>query len=111
VASPIPTSSRNGPLQLLLLRSGSTSTSTLIAPNPTLKVGLTSNIDFEVNISPFVHIDTDLATGLLDRATGPSDLFLRSKINLWGNGGWKSAFALIPFIKAPTAPQGIGTRL
>jgi hypothetical protein len=32
------------------------------------------------------------------RFNGPSDLFLRTKINLWGNDGGKSAFALIPVL-------------
>jgi len=37
------------------------------------------------------------------------NLFVRSKINFWGDdGGGTSAFALIPCIKAPTAPPGIG---
>jgi hypothetical protein len=36
------------------------------------------------------------------------DLFLRTKVNLWGNDRGKGAFALIPFVKAPTTPQGIG---
>src|SRR5262249_428093 len=35
------------------LRSGSTRLTTLLAPNPTFKVGLTNNIDFEVNWAPF----------------------------------------------------------
>ena len=30
------------------------------------------------------------------------------KINLWGNDGGTSAFALISYVKAPTAPVGIG---
>jgi hypothetical protein len=65
---------------------------------PGLKVGLTNNIDFEVNIAPFVHIDsTDRSTGLSNRESGPSDLFLRSKINLWVTN---SALALIPYVKA-----------
>ena len=41
---------------------------------------------------------------------GNGDLFVRSKVNLWGDdGGGTSAFALIPYIKAPTAPTGIGS--
>jgi Putative MetA-pathway of phenol degradation len=84
------------------MKSGSIQTSTLLAPNPTLKVGLTNNIDFEVNFAPFVNIDMrDSATGLSTRKSGPSDLFLRSKVNLWGNDGGSSAFALIPYVKVP----------
>jgi hypothetical protein len=62
-----------------------------------------------LNIAPFEQVKTkDVATGISSRFTGPSDLFLRSKINLWGNDGGKSAFALIPYVKASTAPNGIG---
>jgi len=33
---------------------------------------------------------------------------VRAKINLWGNDGGSSAAALIPYVKAPSAPIGIG---
>jgi Putative MetA-pathway of phenol degradation len=91
------------------MRSGSTRMSTIIVPNPTLKAGVTNNIDFEVNWAPLVHIDTtDSAANIASQVSGVGDVFLRTKINLWGNDGGKSAFALIPYVKAPTAPQGIG---
>ena len=90
-------------------KTGTVRTNTILAPNPTLKLGITNNIDFELNIAPFEQVETkDVATGISSRFTGPSDLFLRSKINLWGNDGGKSAFALIPYVKAPTAPNDIG---
>ena len=39
---------------------------------------------------------------------GIGDTFVRSKINLWGNDGGDTAAAVIPYVKAPTAPIGIG---
>jgi hypothetical protein len=39
---------------------------------------------------------------------GVNDVFVRTKVNLWGNDGGQSAFALIPYVKLPTAPLGIG---
>jgi hypothetical protein len=33
---------------------------------------------------------------------------VRAKVNLWGNDGGSTAAALIPFVKAPSAPIGIG---
>ena len=33
---------------------------------------------------------------------------MRSKINLWGNDGGDTAAAIIPYVKAPSAPIGIG---
>src|SRR5262249_42116374 len=49
-----------------------------------------------------------MATNSFSQISGVGDLYLRSKINLWGNDGGKSAFALIPIVKVPSAPPGIG---
>ena len=89
---------------------GSVHTDTLLVPNPTFKVGLTNNIDLELNIAPIVGVHTFNSAPLMSSATwGNGDLFVRSKVNLWGDdGGGTSAFALIPYVKAPTAPMGIG---
>jgi len=90
-------------------QTGSEQIATLLAPNPTLKLGLTNNADFEVNIAPFVNVRTfNTATGTGRDMSGNGDLFLRMKVNLWGNDGGDSAFALIPYVKVPTAPAGIG---
>lgn len=89
--------------------SGSTRTDTFLIPNPTLKVGLTNNVDLELNIAPIVGIHTfDSTTNMSSTTWGNGDLFVRTKVNLWGNDGGTSAFALIPYVKAPTAPSGIG---
>jgi len=82
---------------------------TVLAPNPTLKVGLTNNSDLEVNIAPYVNVHTfDASTGIGRDVSGQGHLFTRVKVNVWGNDGGESAFALIPYVKAPTAPAGIG---
>jgi hypothetical protein len=82
---------------------------TLLAPNPTLKAGLTSNTDIEVNFAPVVGARTqNAATGAYSTAWGIGDLYVRGKVNIWGNDGGNSAGALITYIKAPTAPSGIG---
>ena len=39
---------------------------------------------------------------------GIGDTYLRSKINLWGDDGGDTAVAIIPYVKAPLAPVGIG---
>jgi hypothetical protein len=89
---------------------GSVHTDTLLVPNPTFKVGLTNNIDLELNIAPVVGVHTfNSAPPVSSTTWGNGDLFVRSKVNLWGDdGGGTSAFALIPYIKAPTAPTAIG---
>lgn len=88
--------------------SGTTRTDTLLVPNPTFKVGVTNNADFEVNV-PFAGVQTyDTATGASRTLWGIGDTFVRSKINLWGNDGGDTAAAIIPYVKAPSAPIGIG---
>ena len=87
---------------------GTTRIDTLLAPNPTFKVGLTNNADFEVNV-PFAGVRTsDTATAASSTLWGIGDTFVRSKINLWGNDGGTTAAAIIPYVKAPSAPIGIG---
>lgn len=86
-------------------------TTTLLAPNPNLKIGITNFLDVQVNLAPFMALRIeDKDAGTNDRWTGQSDLFLRAKLNLWGNEGGKTSFALIPWLKAPTAAEGLGNR-
>jgi Putative MetA-pathway of phenol degradation len=88
---------------------GAVHADTILVPNPTFKVGVTNNADLEVN-APIAGLHT------FSSSTGPSsatiwgigDTFLRAKVNLWGNDGGSSAAALIPYVKAPSAPLGIG---
>lgn len=87
---------------------GPARTDTLLVPNPTLKVGLTNNVDFEVNV-PLSGVRTYGTAGAPSTSLwGAGDTYLRSKVNLWGNDGGDTAAAIIPYIKAPSAPIGIG---
>ena len=104
----------------------------LVAPT-FLKVGLFQNVDLQVLIPTYVNVRTDArdvavavpvpttgpgATGTTTGATrterqvttndGYGDMFVRLKINLVGNEGGPFSLAVIPFIKAPTASNGIG---
>jgi outer membrane putative beta-barrel porin/alpha-amylase len=80
--------------------------------NPTFKLGLLDNVDFEVNISFYNSIRaTQVSTGNYVLGQGFGDTFTRFKWNLFGNDGNGPALALIPYAKwptAPIAPQGIG---
>jgi hypothetical protein len=87
---------------------GSVHTNTILAPNPTFKVGVTNNADLEVNV-PFAGVHTfGSSTGPSSTVWGIGDTFVRAKVNLWGNDSGSSAAALIPFVKAPSAPIGVG---
>jgi outer membrane putative beta-barrel porin/alpha-amylase len=77
--------------------------------NPTFKLGLLNNLDFEVNISAYNSIQTiQRSTGLASSQGGFGDTFTRFKWNLFGNDGGGPAMALIPYAKWPSAPIGIG---
>jgi len=89
--------------------SGGADTTTVLYTNPTLKLGLTNTIDAEINIAPWETITSkDRATGRTTRASGVGDLFLRLKANLVGDDGGNLAVALVPYVKIPTAPIGVG---
>jgi hypothetical protein len=86
---------------------GATRNDTLLVPNPTFKVGVTDNADFEVNV-PIAGVHAYGAATPANALWGIGDTFVRSKINLWGNDGGDTAAAVIPYVKAPSAPIGIG---
>jgi Putative MetA-pathway of phenol degradation len=89
--------------------SGTVHTDTLLVPNPTFKFGLTNNIDLEINAPAGIGIHSfDAASGASSTVWGVNDVFLRTKVNLWGNDGGSTAFALLPYVKLPTASAGIG---
>jgi hypothetical protein len=82
-------------------------TNTVLAPNPTLKLGLTNTIDFELSMAPWEMVTTRSAAGS-QHLTGYGDMFFRTKINLAGAEGGDFQAAIIPYVKTPIAKSGIG---
>jgi hypothetical protein len=80
-------------------------TSTLYV-NPTVKLGLSDRSDLQVNWAPVARIKVETPLGSV-QDTDIGDVFVRYKHRLSADGA-KIGFALIPYIKAPTAPLGIG---
>jgi hypothetical protein len=77
--------------------------------NPTFKLGLLNNVDFEVNFSAYnTQQSFTRSTGAVSGVAGFGDTFTRLKVNLFGNDGGPAAMALIPYGKWPTAPVGVG---
>jgi hypothetical protein len=77
--------------------------------NPNFRLGLTQNLDVELNFSPYVEVVThDHAAGTRTDDSGFGDTFLRVKTSLIGNGQGAFSAALDPFLKIPTAPLTIG---
>jgi hypothetical protein len=88
-----------------------TSLTSWVIGNPTFKLGLLNNVDLEVNFSAYTNIQTmTRSSGVATSVGGFGDTFTRFKWNLFGNEGGGPAFAVIPYAKWPTAPQGIGNR-
>lgn len=78
--------------------------------DPTLRIGLTSNIELDVISSGFYNNikSTDRAAGTSQTNQGFGDTSLSGKINLLGNDEGDIAFAVIPQIKLPTATGNVG---
>lgn len=89
--------------------SAQTTTSSLLIGDPTLKVGLTQNSDFELALAP-VNINQAKVrpTQMKTNNFGFGDVYGRVKYNLLGNEGGDYALAIVPYVKAPTASHNIG---
>ena len=90
-------------------RSKHETTKALAIASSNLKVGVLNNVDLQIVIESYNVVRTeDRDTGAKSRLSGFGDVTLRSKINLWGNDGGPSALSVMPFVKIPTARDGIG---
>lgn len=73
------------------------------------KVGLLNNWDMQLVVPTYNYVRVrDRRTRARDSERGFGDFVLRSKINLWGNDGGDTAFALMPYVKFPTARKELG---
>lgn len=90
------------------LRVDGTATDTWLVFNPTLKYGLTPNIDIEANFSPLAIVRTRDNAGNGQTLTGVSDLYLRMKYQFLNTEGGEWQATILPYVKAPTARIGIG---
>jgi hypothetical protein len=73
------------------------------------KVGILNNIDLQVVVQTYNTQTTENRdAGSKHRVSGFGDVTLRCKTNFWGNDRGLSAFGMMPFVKLPTAADGIG---
>jgi hypothetical protein len=68
--------------------------------NTNIKLGLTNWADLQV----IVPVHENVHRG----PRGFCDVSIRLKANLWGNDGGDTALAVMPFVKIPTADDGLG---
>ncbi|MGO8836593.1 MAG: transporter [Limisphaerales bacterium] len=74
-----------------------------------LKAGLFNNVDVQFVFNNYLNVRTqDGAPGTTTTQSGFGDFTTRLKVNLWGNDGGKTAFALLPFVKFPTSTDNLG---
>ncbi|HEV2532471.1 transporter [Phenylobacterium sp.] len=86
---------------------GLTQTS-LVALSPHLRFGLTPNLEWGVNFTPFTEtrVRGDPAARATTRGTGDTTLDL--KFSLLNPGGAGPSVAILPFVSLPTAQHGLG---
>lgn len=72
------------------------------------KVGLFNNVDLQLIFDSYLQVHTENSVGKTATQSGVGDFTIRTKINLWGNEGRGTAFALLPFLKFPTSTGGLG---
>jgi len=74
-----------------------------------LKTGLFNNVDLQFVFDDYLHVHTDnRAAGTSITQSGIGDFTTRLKLNLWGNDGGQTAFAILPFVKFPTSTDHLG---
>jgi hypothetical protein len=73
------------------------------------KVGLCNNSDLQFVVPTYsIAKVRNRQTRGRETENGFGDFILRSKVNLWGNDGGNTAFALMPYLKFPTASGNLG---
>ena len=87
---------------------GTTTKSWNVAPF-NLKAGLLNNVDVQFVFDNYLRVRTeDRLAGTTTIQSGVGDFTTRLKINLWGDDGGKTAFALLPYVKFPTSMDNLG---
>ena len=81
--------------------------------DPTIKLGLTNSIDFEIVFNAYQNAITrnDRTGEIVASARGFGDTMLKAKFNLVGNDGGPFAMAVVPYVKLPSAAPGLGNNV
>jgi hypothetical protein len=89
-------------------KSGGTTTKAWDVGDFNLKAGLLNNVDLQFMYDNYLNVWTRGPSGHAATESGFGDLTTRLKVNLWGDDGGQTAFALLPYVKIPTATGGLG---
>lgn len=72
-----------------------------------LKYGIGPDTDLQLLVAPYTEIEVSGPGGSVDES-GFGDVVIRLKHNFVGNDGGPQAFALMPYVKLPTASDSLG---
>lgn len=76
-----------------------------------LKAGICNRVDLQWVVDTYSRVRTDDRNNPpVLRQRGFGDLQTRLKVNLWGNDGGRTAAAVMPFVKYPTASDNLGNK-
>ncbi len=75
---------------------------------PTIRVGLLNNVDFQLQLQTYNNVRTKARGFGSVEQSGYGDTIASVRVNLWGNDGGKTAFAVVPSIKFPTNQDNLG---
>jgi len=74
-----------------------------------VRIGILNNVEANIIVEPYIQVRTkNRGKRETEQREGFGDVILRSKINLWGNDGGETAFAVLPFVKLPTNSDDVG---
>jgi len=74
-----------------------------------LRIGVLNQLELSLIFDNYLHVHTDdRIAGTSTTQSGVGDFTTRFKINLWGNDGGPTAFALLPYVKFPTSTDNLG---
>ena len=88
---------------------GGVKVDTILYTSPTIKYGIGDSTDIEASINPYETIHVHGGGFGSESISGVGDLYLKVKQRLTDPNA-TNQFALLPFIKIPTAKLGIGNR-
>ena len=89
-------------------KSDGTTTKTWDVGDFNFKAGLLNHVDFQLVYDNYLNVHTEDSSGKSTTQSGFGDFTTRLKVNLWGDDGGKTAFALLPYVTFPTSTDGLG---
>src|ERR1700744_1463029 len=89
-------------------QTGGTTTKAWEVGDFNFKAGLLNQVDLQLEYDNYLNVQTEDGEGHSIRQSGFGDFTTRVKINLWGDDGGQTAFALLPYVKFPTSTDGLG---